>query len=57
MTLRTGKNGRYRYYACSIKARQGEDRLQGPGDPDGHRGLLPFHDNGLKKTPARPFYR
>lgn len=24
MTLRTGKNGRYRYYACSIKARQGE---------------------------------
>ena len=24
MTLRTGKNGRYRYYACSIRARQGE---------------------------------
>ena len=24
MTLRTGKGGRYRYYICSIKARQGE---------------------------------
>ncbi len=24
MTLRTGKGGRYRYYTCSIKARQGE---------------------------------
>jgi hypothetical protein len=24
MTLRTGKGGRYRYYACSTKARQGE---------------------------------
>jgi len=27
MTLRTGKNGRYRYYACSIRARQGEALL------------------------------
>ena len=24
MTLRTGKGGRYRYYTCSTKARQGE---------------------------------
>src|SRR5271166_3399047 len=24
MTLRTGKSGRYRYYTCSTKARQGE---------------------------------
>src|SRR3546814_12631701 len=23
MTIRTGKGGRYRYYACSMKARQG----------------------------------
>src|SRR5215831_21208083 len=33
MTLRTGKGGRYRYYTCSIKARQGRDRLQGALDP------------------------
>ncbi|HEX5281968.1 MAG TPA: recombinase family protein [Micropepsaceae bacterium] len=29
MTLRTGKNGRYRYYTCSIKARQGETGCRG----------------------------
>jgi site-specific DNA recombinase len=29
MTLRTGKGGRYRYYACSTKARQGETGCQG----------------------------
>jgi site-specific DNA recombinase len=29
MTLRTGKNGRYRYYTCSIKARQGETGCKG----------------------------
>ncbi|ABQ71641.1 hypothetical protein Swit_5028 (plasmid) [Rhizorhabdus wittichii RW1] len=27
MTIRTGKGGRYRYYTCSIKARQGETDL------------------------------
>jgi site-specific DNA recombinase len=29
MTLRTGKGGRYRYYTCSIKARQGETGCKG----------------------------
>ncbi|MDR3512503.1 MAG: recombinase family protein [Caulobacteraceae bacterium] len=29
MTLRTGKGGRYRYYACSMKARQGETACGG----------------------------
>src|SRR6266567_3513158 len=29
MTLRTGKGGRYRYYACSTKARQGETGCRG----------------------------
>jgi hypothetical protein len=29
MTIRTGKGGRYRYYACSIKARQGETGCKG----------------------------
>ena len=33
MTLRTGKNGRYRYYACSIKARQGETGCKGRAIP------------------------
>lgn len=29
MTLRTGKSGRYRYYTCSTKARQGETGCKG----------------------------
>ncbi len=29
MTIRTGKSGRYRYYACSIAARQGETGCKG----------------------------
>src|SRR5260221_14073920 len=29
MTLRTGKSGRYRYYACCTKARQGETGCKG----------------------------
>jgi DNA invertase Pin-like site-specific DNA recombinase len=29
MTLRTGKSGRYRYYICSTKARQGETGCRG----------------------------
>ena len=33
MTIRTGKSGRYRYYACSIKARQGETGCTGQAIP------------------------
>jgi hypothetical protein len=33
MTIRTGKSGRYRYYACSIKARQGETGCTGQSIP------------------------
>ncbi len=33
MTIRTGKSGRYRYYACSIKARQGETGCAGRAIP------------------------
>ena len=29
MTIRTGKGGRYRYYACSTKARQGPTACSG----------------------------
>jgi site-specific DNA recombinase len=35
MTLRTGKGGRYRYYTCSIKARQGETGCRGRSIPMG----------------------
>ena len=33
MTLRTGKGGHYRYYTCSIKARQGETGCKGRSIP------------------------
>ena len=33
MTIRTGKGGRYRYYACSIKARQGPTGCSGMAVP------------------------
>ena len=33
MTVRTGKGGRYRYYTCSIKARQGETGCKGRSIP------------------------
>lgn len=33
MTLRTGKGSRYRYYTCSIKARQGETGCKGRSIP------------------------
>ena len=33
MTLRTGKGGRYRYYTCSVKARQGETGCKGRSIP------------------------
>ncbi|MDP3745618.1 MAG: recombinase family protein [Phenylobacterium sp.] len=33
MTIRTGKGGRYRYYTCSIKARQGETGCKGRSIP------------------------
>ena len=33
MTLRTGKGGGYRYYTCSIKARQGETGCKGRSIP------------------------
>lgn len=33
MTIRTGKGGRYRYYACSMKARQGPTACKGMAVP------------------------
>ncbi len=33
MTIRTGKGGRYRYYACSMTARQGPTACDGMAVP------------------------
>ncbi|WP_252349080.1 zinc ribbon domain-containing protein [Ochrobactrum sp. BTU1] len=33
MTIRTGKGRRYRYYACSMKARQGTTACEGMAVP------------------------
>src|SRR6202048_3096418 len=35
MTLRTGKSGRYKYYTCCTKARQGETGCKGRTVPMG----------------------
>jgi len=35
MTIRTGRSGRYRYYACSTKARQGPTACEGMSVPMG----------------------
>ncbi len=44
MTIRTGKGGRYRYYACSMKARQGPTACQGMAVPmDKLDGLVASH--------------
>jgi hypothetical protein len=44
MTIRTGKSGRYRYYACSIKARQGETGCKGRAIPmDKLDGIVAGH--------------
>lgn len=44
MTVRTGKGGRYRYYACSIRARQGDTGCKGRAIPMGKLdGLVAGH--------------
>ncbi len=51
MTIRTGKGGRYRYYTCSIKARQGETGCKGMVDSDGEAGRSCRHH--LRRASAR----
>ena len=54
MTLRTGKNGRYRYYACSIKARQGETGCKGRAIPmDKLDGIVVSHIEDRLLDPER----
>ena len=52
MTLRTGKGGRYRYYTCSTKARQGETGCKGRSIPmEKLDGLVADH---LEKRLLKP---
>ncbi len=54
MTVRTGKSGRYRYYACSIKARQGETGCKGRAIPmDKLDGLVASHIEERLLDPKR----
>lgn len=56
MTLRTGKSGRYRYYTCSTKARQGETGCKGPHGPDGtarHAGCGAYRAAPSAARPSR----
>ncbi len=70
MTLRTGKGGRYRYYTCSIKARQGETdlclkrlydaietgrrRSERPGADRAHRRSQGYSGSSAGRCRARP---
>jgi len=54
MTIRTGKGGRYRYYACSIKARQGPTACEGTAVPmDKLDDLVASHLEGQLLQPER----
>jgi Recombinase zinc beta ribbon domain len=54
MTLRTGKGGRYRYYTCSTKARQGETGCTGRTVPmDRLDSLVADHIERRLLQPAR----
>ena len=54
MTLRTGKGGRYRYYTCSTKARQGETGCKGRSIPmDKLDNLVVSHIEGRLLQPER----
>ena len=54
MTIRTGKGGRYRYYACSMKARQGPTACDGMAVPmDKLDDLVASHLEGELLQPER----
>ena len=54
MTLRTGKGGRYRYYTCSTKARQGETGCKGRSIPmEKLDGFVADHLEKRLLTPER----
>ncbi len=54
MTIRTGKGGRYRYYACSMKARQGPTACSGMAVPmDKLDDLVADHLEGQLLQPER----
>jgi hypothetical protein len=54
MTIRTGKGGRYRYYACSMKARQGPTACEGMAVPmEKLNDLVADHLEGQLLQPER----
>lgn len=54
MTIRTGKGGRYRYYACSMKARQGPTACEGMAVPmEKLDDLVASHLEGQLLQPER----
>ena len=54
MTIRTGKGGRYRYYACSTKARQGPTGCEGMAVPmEKLDDLVASHLEGRLLQPER----
>ena len=54
MTIRTGKGGRYRYYSCSMKARQGPTACEGMAVPMDKLGdLVADHLEGQLLQPER----
>jgi site-specific DNA recombinase len=54
MTIRTGKGGRYRYYACSMKARQGPTACEGMAVPmENLDDLVVNHLEGQLLQPER----
>lgn len=54
MTIRTGKGGRYRYYACSMKARQGATACTGMAVPmEKLDDLVPSHLEECLLQPER----
>ncbi len=56
MTIRTGKGGQYRYYACSTKARQA-DRLHWHVGADGETGRSGRKASGGQASPAPPDWK
>ncbi len=54
MTIRTGKGGRYRYYSCSMKARQGPTACEGMAVPmEKLDDLVASHLEGQLLQPER----
>jgi hypothetical protein len=50
MAIRTGQGGRYRYYACALRARRGPTARKGMAIPMGKLELAPIRSGGGKNN-------